>query len=206
MQAYMKSQMPYRGVPAPLQRSIFRPIFDADRLDQQGWRNAVLRLWREARYREERYAAIELTGHRYYAEFQNLSMLSVYEEMIVSGAWWDFVDTVAIRRVGGLLLRKYPKALTRRLMSWSRSPDLWKRRSAIIAQVSFKTETDLDLLYYCIENNLDDREFFITKAIGWALRSYSWVDPKEVERYVKERSGNLSGLSEREALKRVRKG
>ena len=80
---------------------------------------------------------------------------------------------------------------------------MWKRRTSILCQLGFKERTDLKLLYDCIEPNLDDREFFIRKAIGWALRQYAWTNPKEVQRYVRAHEDRLSGLSRREALKNV---
>ena len=203
MQAYMKSAMPYRGVPAPVMRRTCRTVFIAHPLDSFAmWRATVLQLWRSASYREERYAAIELSGQRRYASYQAMAALPMYEEMIVSGAWWDYVDALAIHRLGAVL-RHEPAAMRDRMLAWSRSPDLWKRRSAILCQVSFKRDTDLELLYGCIEPNLDDRTFFIRKAIGWALRSYAWVDPDEVVRYVREHEHRLSPLSRREALKNI---
>ena len=76
--------------------------------------------------------------------------------------------------------------MARTMRKWSRDPDLWKRRVSITCQLGRQDETDLRLLYDCIEPNLADREFFIRKAIGWALRDYAWTDPNEVERYVRE--------------------
>lgn len=204
MQAYMKSVMAYYGVTAPSQREIYRRVFtEIPLVSFEDWKKAVLTLWRKARFREERYAAIELTGWRAYREYQTLEALPIYEEMIVTGAWWDYVDAVAIHRVGEYLLPKYPGKIKRLLRAWSTSDDLWKRRTAIIAQVALKKETDLALLYLCIENNLGDKDFFIRKGIGWALRSYAWVDPREIERYVLRRGNALSPLSRREALKNV---
>jgi 3-methyladenine DNA glycosylase AlkD len=81
--------------------------------------------------------------------------------------------------------------------------DLWKRRVSIICQLKFKRETDLELLYANIEPNLTDRDFFIRKAIGWALRQYAWTDPIEIARYVRSNESRLSGLSKREALKNI---
>ena len=80
---------------------------------------------------------------------------------------------------------------------------MWKRRSSILCQVGLKGETDPDLLYDCIAPNFVDKEFFIRKAIGWALREYAWTDPKEVRRYVREHEAELSPLSRREALKNL---
>lgn len=196
--------MPYRGVPAPGQTRIFKSVFHAHPIETfSKWRSTVLTLWREACFREERYAAIALTGDRRYRRFQTLEALPIYEEMVVTGAWWDYVDAVAIHRVGEFLLPSYRRDVTLLLREWSRSKDLWKRRSSIIAQVALKRETDLDLLYECIERNLSDREFFIRKAIGWALRAYAWIDPEEIRRYAEANETRLSPLSRREAIKNI---
>lgn len=203
MQAYMKSAMPYYGVSSPLQKDIWRRVFRSRLLiNEAAWQGTVLALWRTARFREERYAAIALTGERAYATYQTLDALPLYEELIVTGAWWDYVDLIAGKRIGALLAR-FPREMTRHLHSWSRADDLWLRRTAILAQLGFKQATDLRLLYACIEPNLADREFFIRKAIGWALRQYAWTDPKEVRRYVYANRDRLSGLSMREALKNI---
>ena len=180
MQVYMKSEMPYLGVPAPIRRKDCNQIFRTFKLpDEQSWREAVLDLWRNATYREERYEAIDLCGFRYYDEFQTPDRLPMYEEMIITGAWWDFVDDLAIRRVGTLLGR-YPAEMRPHMLGWSTSVDIWKRRTSIICQIKFKEQTDLELLYACIEPSIGEKEFFLRKAIGWALRAHAWVDPDEV--------------------------
>ena len=201
--AYMKSEMPFHGVAATPLRQVCREVFRNHPLPTAAaWRKEVLRIWRTAKFREERYAAIELTGFKRYDEFQDLDALPMYEEIIVTGAWWDYVDAVAIHRVGDSLLRRYPKFMKREMRRWSRDDDMWKRRTSIICQVAFKKETDLELLYDCIAPSIGSREFFLRKAIGWALRAYAWTDPREVKRYVRAHA-ELSGLSRREALKNV---
>ena len=203
MQAYMKSAMPYWGVQTPLQRAITRRLFAAHLLESaEEWREACLAIWRAAQYREERYAAIELTGFKYYREWQTLDTLPMYEEMIVAGAWWDFVDVIASARLGPLL-RQYPGRMRTKMLQWGRSRSIWKRRSAILCQLTFKSETDLDLLYAAIEPSLGSKEFFLQKAIGWALRQYAWSDPREIRRYVRANADRLSALSKREALKNI---
>lgn len=122
--------------------------------------------------------------------------------MIVTGAWWDLVDSIAAHRLGGLL-RVYPEVMKPEMRAWSICDDLWKRRSSILCQLTFKAETDLPLLYQCIEPSLASPEFFLRKAIGWALRQYAWADPHEVLRYVRLKRRELSPLSKREALKNV---
>ena len=203
MQKYMKSTMPFLGIQTPLRRKICARVFAENGLPSaRAWRAACLALWRQARYREERYAAIHLTGYKSYDDFQTLDALPMYEEMIVDGAWWDYVDEIAAHRIG-TLLSKYPDRVGRLMLQWSRSKDLWKRRTAILCQLKFKSETDLRLLYRCVEPALKSQEFFLRKAIGWALRQYAWTNPAEVRRYVEKHRSSLSPLSRREALKNI---
>jgi 3-methyladenine DNA glycosylase AlkD len=205
MQAYMKSEMPYRGIAAPDMRVITKRIFAEHPLHScEEWRAAVLELWRGARFREERYAAIELVALRRHRDCRTPDVLPMYEEMIVTGAWWDYVDEMS-NHVGNLL-RSHPEQMRPLMRAWSTDKNLWKRRVSIICQISFKKETDLGLLYANIEPNVTERNFFIRKAIGWALRSYAWTDPKEVTRYVAANETRLSALSRREALKNISKG
>ena len=203
MQAYMKSQMRYLGIQTVPFRKAAKAVLATYPVDSfEDWRDAVIELWRKARFREERYAAIELVGYGKYRELRTLDALAIYEEMITTGAWWDLVDSIAANRLGELL-RVYPREMRPILLDWAVSDDIWKRRSAIIAQLKFKKETDLKLLYDCIRPSLDRPEFSLRKAIGWALRQYAWTDPKEVVRYVKEHQARLSPLTRREALKNV---
>ena len=203
MQAYMKSEMPFHGVGAKPFRATCKRAFAKVALpDAETWRREVLALWRGARFREERYAAVELCADRRARSFQNMSTLPVYEEMIVTGAWWDVVDPLATHRLGDIL-RGEPKPMKNAMRAWSRDPNMWKRRSAILCQNRFKGDTDLALLYDCIAPSIASREFFLRKAIGWALRQYARTDPKEVARYVREHEAELSPLSKREALKNV---
>jgi 3-methyladenine DNA glycosylase AlkD len=201
MQAYMKSEMPFLGVQKPAREEIARAVFAAHPLDGfEAWRDTVLRLWREATYREERYLALRLARDRRYREHRTMAALPLYDELIVTGAWWDFVDEVAVRLIGELLARD-GSATAPVLRAWASDDELWRRRAAIVCQVLRKRDTDLALLYDCIEPNRGDRDFFIRKGIGWALRAYAWVDPDEVERYCA--THELSPLSRREALRNL---
>jgi 3-methyladenine DNA glycosylase AlkD len=203
MQRYMKSAMPFHGVASAPARAVFRRVLGAVPLpDAETWRARMLELWRGATHREERYGALWLAGDRRARTFQDMDALPAYEEMIVTGAWWDYVDDIASHRIGELL-RRYPKPMRKTMLAWSRDDDMWKRRTAIICQLGFKEDTDLDLLYRCIEPSLASTEFFLRKAIGWALRQYAWTDPDEVIRWVEQHEARLSGLSRREALKNV---
>ena len=203
MQAYMKSAMPFRGVQSPGVKRICREVFAAHPLpDRATWEASVRLLWDDAEFREERYAAIGLTGYRRYARWQDPSTLGLYDHLVVTGAWWDLVDEVAIRRIGPIL-RSSPVEVAPVLRRWARDDDLWRRRVAIIAQVGAKDSTDTDLLASCLGPSVGRPEFFLRKGIGWALREYAKTDPAWVRAYVETHAGALSPLSRREALKHL---
>ena len=200
MQAYMKSALPYLGVPMPVTRRITRQAAAAcppsgvpDLID------SAASLWRGAGYREERYAATELTGLRLAAGRPEL--LPLYTEMIVTGAWWDHVDPVS-QRIGALL-STHSNAVEPVIRAWSTDQDRWLRRTSIICQLGRGPRTDTALLREVIEPNLTDPEFFVRKAIGWALRQYARVDPDWVRAFVAEHAAVISPLSRREALKHL---
>lgn len=202
MQRYMKSAMPFRGVAKPERQVVTRRLFAEHPLpDRESFVAAARKLWREAAFREERYVAMELTGHRPYARWQDSSLLPLHDEMIVTGAWWDYVDEIAARRVGPLL-RAEPAVTEPLLRKWATDADHWRRRTAIICQLGAKDETDLDLLTFAIEASIGETDFFLRKGIGWALRQYARVDRGWVRRFVDSHPG-LSPLSVREALKHV---
>lgn len=203
MQAYMKSTMPYHGVQTPMRRAICRQVFkDLAFKNAQEWESEVRAIWSGARFREEKYCALQLCSHKSADEFQTPKALKLYEHLIVDGAWWDYVDTLAADRVGGLLER-FPKEIKPLMLEWSRSKDMWKRRTSIICQLNLKDAFDLELLYTCIEPSLGSKEFFLQKAIGWALRQHAWRDSKEVKRYIAQNEARLAPLSRREALKNL---
>ena len=202
-QAYMKSTMPFRGVAAPVQKRLWKDAFATHELTTAAdWTRVALEIWRTAAFREERYAAVGLVSDRRYLAYRTRAALPLLEEMIVTGAWWDYVDALASHPLGDVLVSD-PRRVAPVMRRWARDRDLWKRRAAILCQLRRKRGTDLALLYDCIEPNLADREFFMRKAIGWALRAYAWTDPREVKRYVKANRASLSQLSVREALKNV---
>ncbi|MFC4004920.1 DNA alkylation repair protein [Prauserella oleivorans] len=202
MQRYMESDMPFRGVQKPARVRLARQVFaEHPFADRDEWLAAVRELWRDATYREERYLAIDLTGHGPYAHWQSAELLPLCEELIVTGAWWDFVDEIAIRRVGPIL-RHDPVTVEPVIRAWAYDADRWKRRTAVICQNSSKTDTNRNLLAYCIEANIDDSDSFLRKAIGWALQQHATIEPGWVRSFVKSNPA-LSPLSRTEALKHL---
>lgn len=207
MQAYMRSSMPYRGVTSVPLRALCRKVYDAHPLpDRASWESCVRTLWDDAGYREERYAAMALTSHRLYRAHQDPETLGLYRHLVVSGAWWDFVDSLASHNVGAILAT-HPLDVTPTMREWAVDDDLWLRRTAILCQLQRKEATDVDLLRATLEVNLEGSrfgsEFFVRKAVGWALRQHARVDPDWVRAFVARHQDRLSGLSRREALKHL---
>ena len=211
MQAYMKSAMPYRGIRAPVLKAVLSPLLAAHPLpDFETWTDTILDLWDAAVFREERYAALAIARHRYHRIHQVPEALDLYEHLVRTGAWWDVVDETS-HLVGEVLLAHTEVRPV--LEGWAVSDDLWLRRSAIICQVGTKDALDQELLELALEANLDGstrstpalspygRDFFIRKAIGWALRDHARTDPEWVRAFVADREETLSGLSKREALR-----
>ncbi|PQZ54112.1 MULTISPECIES: DNA alkylation repair protein [unclassified Microbacterium] len=193
-QAYMKSALPFLGVRVPRVRAVTRGLAREVTAAAVLCGTALV-LWREAAYREERYAASALMALR--PVRARLDMLDVHEEMIRTGAWWDHVDEVSHRLAE--TLDAHPAEMAPLLRAWSRDDDFWVRRASIISQLGRKDATDRELLTAVIEPNLADAEFFVRKAIGWALRELGKTDPAWVRAFVE--SHELSPLSRREALK-----
>jgi 3-methyladenine DNA glycosylase AlkD len=203
MQAYMKSAMPYYGVGLPQVRQVCRRIFAAHALRGAAeLDDTVEELFAGATHREERYAAVQLAESRAYEAFQTPERLPLYRRLIVVGSWWDTVDEIAGNLVGPVLL-KYPDQVRPVIRSWISDDQLWLRRTAILAQLKHRSRTDLELLTTAIDSNAADPDFFIRKAIGWALRQYARTDPDWVRDFVDAREQTLSGLSKREARKHL---
>ncbi len=205
-QAYMKSGMPFLGVAVPQCRRIVGSVAGAHPLPDAGaWEAAVLDLWRGAAHREERYAAVELLLAGRYSRWLEPARVTMVEELVVTGAWWDYVDPIAARGMG-TMLAAHPGPVKALLRDWARDGDIWKRRTAMLAQLRAKRATDTALLADAIRPSIGSSEFFLRKGIGWALREYSKTDPGWVTAFIDSHPG-LSPLSRREALKHLeRKG
>lgn len=198
----MKSALPYHGVRMPVLRRTCRGVFAAHPLEtRKEWEEVVRTLWREATHREERYAALVLLSEPRYAAYRTPEALPLVEELVVDGAWWDLVDWLA--HVTRHILVADREAVKPALRAWSKDENLWKRRVAILGQLGLEGDTDVSLLLDCIEPNLGDREYFVRKAIGWALRDYAWHDPHWVAQTVAALGDRLAPLSRREATKNL---
>lgn len=204
MRAYMKSEMPFLGVQKPQRVRAVRPALRAHVLpDRSQWEGATRQLWDEATFREERYAATDVAQAGSYVGWaRDPTSLPLYDHLIVTGAWWDHVDDIAVRLVGGVL-RAHPCETAPLIRAWSRDSDRWRRRASVICQIGAGEDIDVELLRECVLANVNDPDFFLRKGIGWALRQHAKVDPAWVRTFVSIHRAQLSPLSRREALKHV---
>ncbi len=195
MAAYMKTEMPFYGVPAPARKLIVRDLkkkFVPQ--DAQEHSAYIQALW-ALPHREEKYVAIDLA--KAWKDWIDADHLSLYRQWIEEGAWWDLVDDIAYYLVGGAYLKDREK-VGPIMDEWITDPHLWIRRAAIICQLRHKKETDAVRLYdYCLRS-AHEKDFFIRKAIGWALRQYSRSEPESVHEFLTTHRKDLSNLSFKE--------
>ncbi len=200
MEKYMRDQFEYLGLKGPAFGPLIRQQIEAHGLPTVAELDPVLRdLWALPQ-REYQYAATSLLARL--EDQLPAGFIRTLEYLLVTKSWWDTVDTVATDAVG-VHFKRYPKVKERYLARWRKSEDFWLRRTCILFQLSYKNETDFTLMQDIIRENLGSKEFFINKAIGWALRQYTRVDPQAVRSFVAETP--LSALSAREALKWLEK-
>lgn len=200
MQAYMKTDMPFYGVTSPLRRQISRELKARFRpQDGAEYRENVLALW-ALPHREEKYLAIGYaTDFKSHIVFEHIDL---FRRLVVEGAWWDFVDAIASHLVGRVVLNDRER-MRPFLEQWIDDDDLWLRRTALLCHLGHKGETDWAMLFDFCLRRAGETEFFIRKAIGWALREYSRVEPDRVRQFLADHRPELSGLSYREAAKHL---
>ena len=198
MKKYMRDQFEYLGIKSPQLKALMKdfvaangppPLKDLDVV--------LLELWALPQ-REFQYAAIGFLGRS--EKELPAGFIKTMEYMIVTKSWWDTVDTISGGPLG-VHFRRFPDVREKYLAKWRSSDNFWLRRAAILFQLNYKKETDFDLLCEIIRENLGSKEFFINKAIGWALRQYARVDPDAVKAFVKMTP--LHPLSRREAMKHL---
>lgn len=194
MQSYMKNKFAFLGIPKPKRALLQRDFIKLGKKQELDW-DMVCFLWNLPE-REFQYCALDylqvLTG-----KLQKTDISRV-ENLITSKSWWDTVDMLASAVVGSLCL-KHPDLVKSHIIPWSRSDNLWLVRTALLFQLKYKDKTDALLLEAVILANIDSREFFINKAMGWVLREYSKTDKVWVANFVDKHE--LNPLSKREASK-----
>lgn len=194
--AYMKDKFEFFGLKAPVRRSLQKPFFDKKYLPSKCELPRYVKSLLELPQREFHHVAQELAEK--FVKQQEKEDIALYEYMICTNSWWDSVDYIATKLLAPYFL-KFPEQQQVFVDKWLASEHLWLQRSAVIFQLQYKEKTDVRLLQYAITNLLGSKEFFINKAIGWALRQVAKTDRECIEGFVDNR--DLAALSKREALR-----
>jgi 3-methyladenine DNA glycosylase AlkD len=198
MAAYMKTEMPFYGIQKPERIPVYRQMKKRFvPTSRRQYSDAVISLW-QLPHREEKYAAIEFA--RQHKDFVDVESFPLYEKLIHEGAWWDLVDDVATSIITDTYLRQRQEAKSF-IERWIDDENMWMRRTAILSHNHHKSATDSKQLFAHVLRRCQDDEFFIRKAIGWALREYSYANPQAVKRFLVNSKDALSALSFREASK-----
>ena len=197
MSAYMRDQFPFLGIQTPLRKKLCKEYFKAAKKTKTIDWGFIHACWRDP-HRELQYIAIDYL--RVMQEFLAPRDIPQLKTFIITKSWWDTVDGLD-QIVGNiLLLYTYENKI---VIEWSTSDNIWLRRVAIDHQLRRKEKTDTELLEQIIVNNFGSNEFFINKAIGWALREYSKTNPEWVRAFIERYREQLSPLSIREASKYI---
>jgi len=198
MKKYMKNKFEFFGINSPLRRELCREFLRKENLPSiENIEDIVKDLWNKPQ-REFQYFAMELLS-KYSKQLKN-DDYQLFEFMIITKSWWDSVDYIASNLVG-TYFKLYPELKKPVSVKWINSDNMWLQRVAIIFQLKYKGDTDTELLFEFIKRHCSSNEFFIRKAIGWALREYSKTNPESVLDFVQKHERRLSGLSKRKALK-----
>ncbi|MET9881588.1 DNA alkylation repair protein [Streptomyces sp. NPDC006430] len=200
MAAYMKDAAPFLGLRTPLRRELSQAVTGRTPKPAEADLTAlVLRCW-ELPEREYHYFAVDYL--RRHVTVCSSGFLPVVRHVIVTVPWWDTVDLLAVHAVGPLVAAD--PGLTAVMDEWSRDEDLWLVRSALLHQLRYKSATDSERLFAYCRRQSGHPDFFVRKAIGWALREYAKTDAEAVRAFVAAHRDALSPLSVREALKNAR--
>lgn len=201
MSAYMLNKFKHIGIRTPERRKIFRAFFKEYKKEQEksekiDW-DFINNCWKNE-YRELQYSALD-----YLQAVKNILTdkdIPKLKALSLSKSWWDRIDCLDMI-IGGIAL-KYPK-VNDIILQWSTDENIWLRRIAIDHQLLRKEKTNVELLEKIIKNNFGQTEFFINKAIGWALRDYSKTNPKWVRDFIEKNKDKMAKLSIKEGSKYI---
>ncbi|ESU19155.1 alkD protein [Flavobacterium cauense R2A-7] len=199
MEAYMKNNFFFFGIKTTPRRVLFKEVWKLHKEEvKQHAREIVMELF-SMKEREFHYCGIEILMKELKKKYRKEDV-QLIEKMIVTHSWWDSVDTIAKYLLGNYLAQ-FPEEIPKVINQFASSENMWLNRSAILFQLDYKAQTDAELLFSICEKHKASKEFFIQKAIGWALRDYSRFNPKEVTEFVVKT--DLKPLSKREALRNL---
>ncbi|KJQ58729.1 DNA alkylation repair protein [Streptococcus gordonii] len=194
MKAYMKNKFEFLGVKTPARRKLVKAFFKQQIDSVIDW-NFINEAWNNP-YRELQYVALDYLEIR--KKLLTPSDLPDLKKLAQTKSWWDTVDF--LDRLVGSIIARFPETKAT-ILSWSCDEDIWLRRLAIDHQLLRKEETDIELLEKILVNNFGQTEFFINKAIGWALRDYSKTNPNWVKDFIERHRAEMAALSIREGSK-----
>ena len=197
MSKYMKDKFRFLGVSATTRTEIYKKYFpDTRKTKIIDW-DFVESCWNKEE-REFQYVVVYyLKAMQKFLKREDISRLKY---LIVTKSWWDTVDLLA-KVIGSLVIRI--EGYDQIMLEWSKDSNIWLKRVAILYQLSLKEKVDKQILERILVGNLGDSEFFINKAIGWALRDYSKYNPEWVREFIKKNKDNMANLSIREASKYI---
>jgi 3-methyladenine DNA glycosylase AlkD len=197
MQRYLKTEMPMYGLHKAARLEVEKVMHQHVVVDTIEMYQATIKSLWQLPHREEKYLAIDLAlKHK---QFIGLEALDLFESMLREDyMWWDLSDPISVNLIGRVAMRH---DIESKLSQWIDDDNLWLRRTAILAQLKHKTTVNADLLFGFCRERMHEREFFVRKAIGWALREYSKTNPEAVIAFLNKEKTNLSGLSYREGAK-----
>ena len=200
MKRYMKGRFEFLGIQMPQRQSALRALFALHGLPTVDRLGEVLDILWGCEYREYQYCGLELI----YKSIKKVGaeLITLLERLVTEKPWWDTVDMLAQKCIGPLLLR-FPELSSGCIHRWTASENIWLIRTAILFQNRYKNKTNFEVLAHIITQQIDVDEFFIQKAIGWALREYAKTDGETVLEFVG--SHPLTDLAKREALRHLKK-
>ena len=195
MSKYMLNKFEYIGIKTPERREIFKNFFKEYKNKEKIDWEFVNKCW-ENKYREFQYVAADYLKNM--KDKLTINDIPKFKRLILEKSWWDTIDNLDMT-IGALALKD--SNVNKILLEWSLDENIWLRRIAIDHQLLRKEKTDIELLEKILKNNLGQTEFFINKAIGWALRDYSKTNPEWVKNFIEENKENMAKLSIKEASK-----
>lgn len=195
---YLKNHFLFYGHKAPQWMAIFNNFVAENGFIAYNQLSEFIRLCFEDDHREMQYMAIEMS-QRLHKQWESC-FIEDLEFMITNKSWWDSVDWIS--KLVGMYFKKFPEQKYMYFEKWKTSKNMWLNRISIIFQLHYKQATDFELIKEAIVFHENSKEFFIRKAAGWALRTYSRYEPKKILDFIDEHP-NLSGLTKREAIRNI---
>ena len=195
MSKYMLNKFEYIGIKTPERREIFKNFFKEYKNEEKIDWEFVNKCW-ENEYREFQYVAADYLKNM--KDKLTIDDIPKFKRLILEKSWWDTIDNLDMT-IGALALKD--SNVNKILLEWSIDENIWLRRIAIDHQLLRKEKTNTELLEKILKNNLGQTEFFINKAIGWALRDYSKTNPKWVKNFIQKNKEKMAKLSIKEASK-----